>query len=1016
MKSFFISSTFKDMQAERDMLHQSVFPILRRRLKQYGEDIQELDLRWGVDTTLLSEEESGLRVIESCIDSIDRCRPYMIVFMGERYGWIPDSNLLQIVNDDRLSQWYKDSMSITQMEILYGAMSEADVSRCIFCFRDEYFSSAIPEEHRHTYESESTTHRDKLKKLKEKITNTAGAEIIEYSPVWDDKTGTAGGLEQLKEKLTEAVWNMIKKDVAGKRILCQEERILAQAESTAERYNSAFITRDRGEFASLLTGRHGIWCYGEAGCGKSALLSHIYAGAKAAGFSPFIYYTGNENCDNIDIFLNTLLCWLKKENTHPLLTDQERSLDRDGKLDLIISYLAGPAGGDKVILVDIAGEQADFVDPLIKIIEKFPRIGVTSYEKLYFDRNFTLYNKGFVSIKLGSLEPAEVIAIAQLHAKRRGKHLDVRTQDAIRKKQSSLNPYYLSLVLQQLFMMNGEDFKTAESLAPGMEGLSLYFQQLIENMPDNLEEMSIHTLNWALAKAENTTKGLELGADIMGGMETVIEIARSKNGLTMTELEEIASKRNKRFLPMEIHKLLCMLYDSFHETDSGRWKCANNILRESILSYFDLKEDAAEDQYQTVRLKLKEADEFREEYLADAADKAPYNLHDSELDRAHLCLFRSIGLYEELLTDFRSYLRPEEYLHVCRALFYTTGQRIDLRLANDVVNWSVDRWVPIYLGTSREELDRQMEADLARQAELAEDVLQREEAFRRSVLYYEKIAARLSEEPVPQKDIGEEKRKFYSCACETQKEVLDLIRSGDIAKGLGYARSLILHLYGSLEWFEELFKPEDCLAFFREVVSCRRTAPVFDRSYQTAWMQLTDFGVYNCQRLLIREKDVKWLWEGLAIAKEQRSHMENLLTRSDTVGDIGWYNTHIWKTYVLEQDLYMEIAENDIAPEEEWLPAMLETVERQLRIPSRHVYKRDQKKVLDRLYQLKRRGLKDQVGIQKTIDRITEEMGDSVDISAFTMQQKAMEQKPAAAESSEGSTFDILDQLFGDLE
>ncbi|MBR4409931.1 MAG: DUF4062 domain-containing protein, partial [Firmicutes bacterium] len=82
MKSFFISSTFKDMQAERDMLHQSVFPDLRYRLKEFGEDIQELDLRWGVDTTLLSEEESGIRVIESCIDSIDRCRPYMIVFLG----------------------------------------------------------------------------------------------------------------------------------------------------------------------------------------------------------------------------------------------------------------------------------------------------------------------------------------------------------------------------------------------------------------------------------------------------------------------------------------------------------------------------------------------------------------------------------------------------------------------------------------------------------------------------------------------------------------------------------------------------------------------------------------------------------------------------------------------------------------------------------------------------------------------------------------------------------------------
>ena len=49
MKSIFISSTFKDMQAERDYLHEKVFPGIRRLVGKYGEDVQELDLRWGVD-------------------------------------------------------------------------------------------------------------------------------------------------------------------------------------------------------------------------------------------------------------------------------------------------------------------------------------------------------------------------------------------------------------------------------------------------------------------------------------------------------------------------------------------------------------------------------------------------------------------------------------------------------------------------------------------------------------------------------------------------------------------------------------------------------------------------------------------------------------------------------------------------------------------------------------------------------------------------------------------------------
>ena len=54
MKSFFVSSTFCDMQAERDILHQRVFPRIRKQLEPYGEDIEGLDLRWGVDTSNMS--------------------------------------------------------------------------------------------------------------------------------------------------------------------------------------------------------------------------------------------------------------------------------------------------------------------------------------------------------------------------------------------------------------------------------------------------------------------------------------------------------------------------------------------------------------------------------------------------------------------------------------------------------------------------------------------------------------------------------------------------------------------------------------------------------------------------------------------------------------------------------------------------------------------------------------------------------------------------------------------------
>ena len=87
MRLVFISSTFKDMQSERDQMHNRVLPLVDAELEKYGEELEFADLRWGVNTKGLSEEESSRKVLSLCLDRIDDCKPYMIVFIGERYGW-----------------------------------------------------------------------------------------------------------------------------------------------------------------------------------------------------------------------------------------------------------------------------------------------------------------------------------------------------------------------------------------------------------------------------------------------------------------------------------------------------------------------------------------------------------------------------------------------------------------------------------------------------------------------------------------------------------------------------------------------------------------------------------------------------------------------------------------------------------------------------------------------------------------------------------------------------------------
>lgn len=87
----FISSTFKDMDAERDVLIKNVFPRLRETAESIGLFIREVDLRWGVT----EDQAKRGAALELSLDGIDECKPYFLCMLGKRYGWIPAQPSIQ---------------------------------------------------------------------------------------------------------------------------------------------------------------------------------------------------------------------------------------------------------------------------------------------------------------------------------------------------------------------------------------------------------------------------------------------------------------------------------------------------------------------------------------------------------------------------------------------------------------------------------------------------------------------------------------------------------------------------------------------------------------------------------------------------------------------------------------------------------------------------------------------------------------------------------------------------------
>ncbi len=158
----FISSTFRDMHAEREELLKFVFPKLRHICESRGVVWGEVDLRWGIT------DEQKAEVVPICLKEIRRCRPYFIGILGERYGSAPDPFPESLVAEESWLERARDR-SVTELEILHGVLNDPDMAaRAFFYFRDPAYIESLPERERPVHR-ETPAGAEKLARLKDRI-------------------------------------------------------------------------------------------------------------------------------------------------------------------------------------------------------------------------------------------------------------------------------------------------------------------------------------------------------------------------------------------------------------------------------------------------------------------------------------------------------------------------------------------------------------------------------------------------------------------------------------------------------------------------------------------------------------------------------------------------------------------------------------------------------------------------------------------------------------------------------
>jgi tetratricopeptide (TPR) repeat protein len=293
----FISSTFADMQAERDYLRTRVFPELEERLRGRRHNLEWVDLRVGVATASERDERvHELHVLKVCLDEVRRCRPFLIVLLGGRYGWVPPEDRIKAVAEEAREGFSADvaGRSVTDLEIEFGVLSDPEQQpRSLFYFREPLPYAAMPAEVAALYCEDYATdaahaqRKQRLTSLKRRIERHMPSRVRHYAVQWDARRQCVIGLEAFGRMVLEDIWSDLDAETSAAAAAAdipwqQAERDALEdfVDNRARNFvgRQVLIARLTGVCLSPAAngGPWGACVTGDPGSGKSALFGALY--------------------------------------------------------------------------------------------------------------------------------------------------------------------------------------------------------------------------------------------------------------------------------------------------------------------------------------------------------------------------------------------------------------------------------------------------------------------------------------------------------------------------------------------------------------------------------------------------------------------------------------------------------------------------------------------------------------------------------------------------------------------
>ena len=604
----FVSSTFRDMHYERDAIRDIVAPEVNKVARCYGQYVSFVDLRWGVDTQGIDEASEHLkeeRVLDVCLDEIDRSGPPIIAILGDRYGWMPgmdgqrvreaDEREAHLIGDAAARKdgfvLEDDLISVTALEVEYGALRDRkQLENALFYYRAIEGScegSVYAAEGGLYSEKRALLHR-RIEKLNGMCETFGGRASRRYTVRFEDGMPHPEDIGAFARMVAEDVLNILEPSWERQLAMTPLQRSLELHRHLMADKAGLLQARkaELDRYVDMLRSGPGIHLVlkGEPGSGKTTLLAAIASKLASLGNDPVLFISCGFTPDSADSagVLRLIVEWLSSlcGKQHSDGADVKGVSDLIDEMESLCSNCA-QAGVLPIIVIDAIDQLSP--DENRDRLAFLPR----SEAVCYIVSCTSQFNVGDRACE--RLDPitdcGERLAIIHsLEASGVHKEIGGQAREYLLSLPASENPLFLSLAMQTLVMLDRRDFGEIDERVDGGvaadEAINGYLAEVLEKRPASTAEMGAYLIVDAIdhtgAEREPMRRALEY-------------LAVSRRGLRVEDLERLqdmhAGERSfGHFDALGFAALRSYFSNCFIQRADSRFDFTHNSFREGIVS------------------------------------------------------------------------------------------------------------------------------------------------------------------------------------------------------------------------------------------------------------------------------------------------------------------------------------------------------------------------------------------------------------------------------------------------